>query len=49
MLNYPLTRKAKTQQRSTSQDMPLTIPQQFITPSPKHADVPFLPDDMVII
>jgi hypothetical protein len=37
MLNFPLTRKAKAQQRSmsrsTSDDIPLNMPQQFVSSS----------------
>jgi hypothetical protein len=54
MLNYPLTRKAKIQRHSISQDIPLNMAQQFATPSAllpnKHSgDMPFSHNDMVII
>ena len=64
MLSFPLTRKAKTLQqrslaRSTSEDIPLNISQQFSTSSSllhnnKHSlstpgNMPFLNNEMVII
>jgi len=59
ILNYPYTRKAKTQQqqrsmtRSTSQDIHLNLPQQFATTT-KHSlsmpgDLPFLTNDVRLI
>jgi len=60
ILNYPYTRKAKTQQqqqrsmtRSTSQDIHLNLPQQFATTT-KHSlsipgDLPFLTNDVILI
>ncbi|CAF3570841.1 unnamed protein product [Rotaria sp. Silwood1] len=61
MLNFPLTRKARMQQRSltraVSQDIPMTIPQQYsssvssLTNQPRastSADTSFLNNDMIV-
>ncbi|CAF3142913.1 unnamed protein product [Rotaria sp. Silwood2] len=60
MLNFPLTRKARMQQRplcrAASEDIPMTMPQQFSSSSSSNqqrastsSDISFLNNDMVMI
>jgi len=58
VVNFPLTRKGKAQQRSMSEDIHLNMPQQFVASSSlltdKHTistsgNVSFLNNEMVMI